>query len=95
METLKELEKIIDGNGEKKGYTLRQIKKGQNSFIYEVVCNETQLIHYEVFKRVENTQFGCVSYPKSKSFGKWAWCVGTIERANEIFNQLEKLRNNE
>lgn len=78
---MKQLEKQFSGSGEKKGYSFTQIAETETGFIYEVISNENNSKHYEVFRRKENAQFGCISYPKSKSFGIWAWCVMDLDRA--------------
>lgn len=87
---MKELEKQFTGIGEVKGFTFTQIKQNEVGFIYEVESLGSK--HYEVFKRRENSRFGCVSYPKSKSFGIWAWTTSDLDRAYSI---LESFNNPE
>jgi len=84
---MKELEKVFIGRGEVKGFTFTQIKQNEKAFLYEVK-DEFGSIHYEIFKRVENIKYGCISYPKSKSFGRWAWTCKTLDRGIEKFNEL-------
>lgn len=81
---MKELEKQFIGRGEVKGFTFTQIKQNGKGYIYHVrdtFGNE----RYEVFKRVENVRFNTISYPKSKSFGKWAWTTSSLEKAEGLF----------
>lgn len=86
---MRELEKSFKGKGEVKGYNFTQMTLTDKAFLYEV--ERDGKFHYEVFKRVENNRFGCVSYPSSKSFGIWAWSCGTLKRALERFNELNSL----
>lgn len=70
---MKELEMRFSGTGEVKGYKFEQTECSVFAYIYKKTHMESGNVSYEVFKRVENRQFDCVSYPKSKSFGVWAW----------------------
>lgn len=70
---MKELELRFSGTGEVKGYEFEQLDKSKFAYIYKKTHIESGTVSYEVFKRMENRQFDCVSYPKSKSFGVWAW----------------------
>lgn len=81
MEDLKE---YFVGKGEVKGFIFNQIKKSEYAYIYEVKTSTKT--YYEVFKK--NINFDRVSYPSSKAFGKYAWTCGTLERANEYFNDI-------
>lgn len=78
---MKELKIQFEGKGEVKGYLFTQLKKLPNSYLYEVKNEEDGKCHYEVFRRTINTQFDCISYPKSKSFGIWAWTYNELEEA--------------
>lgn len=80
---MKQLNKIIIGRGEVKGYTLTQVDKTDLGYIYEKKCNDTQKVSYEVFKHRESKRFDCVSYPSSKAFGIWAWDCKSLEKAKE------------
>lgn len=84
---MRELEKEFIGRGQVKGFKFTQLKKTEFGFIYKV--EHFGLVHYEVFQRRENSRFMCVSYPSNKAFGLWAWTVKTIERAEDIFNDIE------
>jgi hypothetical protein len=88
---MKELQIDFNGKGEVLGYTFKQLKKSPYSYLYEVKNEDTGVVHYEVFKRKENTQFDCVSYPRSKSFGLWAWTVTNLDLAIEKFDDLNIL----
>ncbi len=85
---MRELKDQFEGKGEVKGFTFTQIKKTENGYIYKVE-REGYPTRFEVFKRRINKQFDCVSYPKSKSFGIWAWCCRSICRANQILEEIE------
>lgn len=85
---MKELELSFDGVGEVKGYSFKQLLKSDYAYIYEKTHIESGTKSYEVFKRVENTQFNCVSYPKSKSFGIWAHECSNFERAKCLFDEI-------
>lgn len=87
---MKQLEKDFKGRGEVKGYQFHQIHADADGFIYEVSNVETNNHHYEVFKHVENTQFDNISYPRSNSFGFWAWTAQTIDEAFTLFNSKIK-----
>jgi hypothetical protein len=54
--------------------------------------SENGRIHYEVFKRKENTLYDCISYPTDKAFGKWAFTCMTRDSA---FNKLIELTREE
>lgn len=84
---MKELELTFEGRGEVKGYVFNQLKTSINGFLYELKDHEGN-VHYEVFRRKENKQFNCISYPKSNSFGIWAWCTKDYKKAISIFNDL-------
>ena len=81
---MKELKEYFSGRGQVKGYVFNQIKATNMGFIYEVKGVDT--LHYEVFKRVENTLYNCVSYPSDKAFGKWAW---TCMNLDDAYNRLQ------
>ena len=83
---MKELEKEFIGRGEVRGFIFTQLIKNEYGYIYQVSNNGN--IHFEVFRRKENTQFNCISYPKSPSFGIWAWSKTTFEDAQNILNEI-------
>ena len=84
---MKQLQKEFIGIGEVKGFLFRQICDKKWGFIYEVTVGNGK--HYEVFEKRENTRFGIVSYPKSKSFGKWAWSTKSLDKAKNILSKIE------
>lgn len=83
---MKQLEKEFIGIGEVKGFKFKQLLSSENGYLYEVTIEQTK--HYEVFKHKVNNKFNCVSYPKSKSFGIWAWCITDYNKALNKFNSL-------
>lgn len=74
------------GKGEVKGFIFTKIRESEKAFLYEV--NTGSKIHYEVFKKKAKTNSIRYSYPTSKGFGIWAWCPSTLDRAIEIFNEI-------
>ena len=88
---MKELKEYFSGRGQVKGYVFNQIRKTNWGFIYEVKGND--IIHYEVFKRKENTMYDCISYPTDKAFGLWAWTCDSVERASEMLETFKKIEN--
>ena len=89
---MRELPMEFVGVGEVRGFRFRQIARTDAGYVYEVVMPESGLRHFEVFRRMENERFGCVSYPKSKSFGAWAWTCDTLERAKEVLASLPEVK---
>ena len=87
---LRELPVEFVGVGEVRGFLFRQVSRTMFGYIYEVRVPGAQECHYEVFRRMENARFGCVSYPKSKSFGAWAWCCDSLARARERLKGFEE-----
>jgi hypothetical protein len=85
---MKELREQFEGIGQVNGYSFQNKKKSPYSYLYAVKNNDTGTIHYEVFKRKENTLYNCVSYPTDKAFGIWAWTCSSLDRAVEKFDQL-------
>ena len=82
---MKELQKEFIGKGEVSGFKFTQLEATNKAFLYKVQAGG--LIYYEVFKRRENTRYGCVSYPTSKAFGVWAQTTSDYEKALDYFNQ--------
>ncbi len=85
---MKALEKQFIGRAEVKGDKFTQISSAKRGFLYEV--NTGYSIYYEVFKKVVNKRFSCISYPTAKDFGYWAWTFSSLEEATEKFNQLNQ-----
>lgn len=91
-----QLEKEFIGSGEVKPSKFKQIKASKKAYIYERTEPEGT-IYYEVFKHKESkggigmhgiNYTARVRYPKSKSFGVWAWCYREIEQAEKKYNEL-------
>jgi len=78
---MKELKEYFTGRGQVKGFIFNQISKTKHAYLYEV--KENNQIHYEVFKRKENTMYDCISYPTDKAFGIWAWTFMDLDSANK------------
>ena len=76
----------FQGRGEVKGYLFTQLSQTDKAFIYEVSSGDGK--HYEVFKRVINRRYVCVSYPTSKGFGFWAWTYMSLDKAEAKFDEL-------
>jgi hypothetical protein len=78
------------GRGEVVRFVFRQVKMSLSAYIYEV-CDTFSNIWYEVFKRIVNTRFYKIAYPKCKSFRITAWACQTFRRANERFQWLQSV----
>ena len=87
---MKELKKEFIGIGEVRGFQFKQLYENGYAYMYEVFNPEANDRHYEVFERVENTAFDCISYPKSKSFGVWAWCIHNYGKAMLKYEEITK-----
>lgn len=101
MDEIRELEKDFIGGGETKGFKFHQTLASDKGYIYEVESCPSSPHHYEVFRRkvtnsVRMNEDGklvpvkdkwIVSYPKSNSFGSWAWTCGSEEQALMIYYQ--------
>lgn len=84
---MKELPIKFSGTGEVTGWEYEQLLKGDNFYVYQ--RTKDGVTYYEVFKRVENIRFNCVSYPKQKSFGKWAWCCYSLK---SVYERIDKIK---
>lgn len=85
-----ELDSEFEGVGEVKGYRFKQLFMTDYAYMYEKTHIDSGTKSYEVFKRKENIQFNCISYPRSKSFGVWAYDCSTFERAKELFDKFNE-----
>ena len=83
---MKELQKYFIGKGEVSGYRFTNLRQTDKASLYEVSSGNSK--HYEVFRKVVNERYGCVSYPTSRAFGIWAWTYMSLERAERKFNEL-------
>lgn len=86
MAVIRDLKTDFTGIGQVKGFKFTQISKTNSAYVYEV--NSGDMIYYEVFRKVINRRFACVSYPSAQSFGIWAWTTPNIIVAFEILNDL-------
>ena len=86
---MKELQEKFIGRGQVKGFAFTQIEKSASCYIYEVKTESSK--YYEIFKRVENTRFGCVSYPTNNAFGRWAWTYLDLSKAKDKADELNLL----
>ena len=77
---MKKLAKEFHDEEELKGYTFLQIKSTEKGFLYKVT-SPIGSVHYEVFRRKINEMHDCEIYPRSTSFGVWAWSFQTLEKA--------------
>ena len=85
---MEELSIDIKGRGDVKGITFKQIAKSEKAYVYERTDSEGNNDGYETFRRKINKKFGCESYPGSKSFGIWAWCFNSIDKAMAKFDYI-------
>lgn len=83
------LKNTFIGRGEVKGFEFTQLFATSSAFCYKVV-SEHGSEHYEVFRHIVNKKYNCVSYPKSKSFGVWAWSFYSYDRSMVKFNSLNE-----
>lgn len=75
---MKELSSVIYGRGEVRGFVFTQLFRSSCAYMYEKRDISSGVLSYEVFRRVENRSFDCVSYPRSSGFG------GSIYRAKDF-----------
>lgn len=85
---MKELRENFIGIGEVKNFEFKCLKQSEKAYLYEVNDIEIDNIHYETFEHKENKQFDCVSYPKSNSFGLWAFTYKNYDDALVKYNYL-------
>lgn len=85
----KELEASFFGKGESKGDYFQLLRQSKKAYLYKRSSPEGN-IYFEVFKKKINQQYNCVSYPKSKSFGIWAWCF-TRDQFTEALQKFYEL----
>lgn len=83
---MKNLEKIILGKGEVKGFLFNRHNQSNRAYLYKVDTGCS--IYYEVFKKLHRVNSKRDCFPSSKAFGVWAWMFPTIEKAIEKFNEL-------
>ena len=83
---VKELPLEFKGSGEVRGFMFSQVGKTDKGYVYQVSSGGE--IWYEVFERKVNGQYGIISYPKSKSFGKWAWSYMSLQKAMDKLSNI-------
>ena len=87
---MKQLRKVFEGIGEVRGFLFTQIKSSKKGYIYHV--NDENNIHYEIFKKRSGTNpFSnkeAVFYPRSNSFGLWAWTFRDKKQAEDKLKTL-------
>ena len=92
----------------KYGQAFTKIKEGKKAYIY-ARSDKFGIIAYEVFKKRlkkipvgsfewKSDKYGSYDayekYPSNESFGKWAKCCMTLERAEFHFDNYEKEQDN-
>lgn len=97
---MKTLEIEFEGKGEVSGINFKQLRRSDKAFMYELTDIETGKKHYEVFERKVSKENEVVIagqtvryeerevYPKSNSFGVWAWCITDFDKAVAVFEDL-------
>lgn len=91
---MKELDNVIKGRGETKGFTFTLVNKSPYAYMYRSVDDCGGNVVYEVFRRVENKMFDCVSYPSSNGFGDSLYMGKTYRSADlavRWFNHLTEM----
>ena len=86
---IKPLKTQFHGRSEVKGYLFTQISQTNRAFLYEVSSGDRK--HYEVFKKKENSRYGCISHPTSLGFGIWAWTYMSLDKAEQKFDELNSI----
>ena len=96
---MKKLRKHFIGTGEVSGFIFNQIADLDNAYIYSVSYTPEKIDHYEVFKKKIKKEHNRVignkvihyseaeSYPKSTSFGNWAWSCKDLESAIDTYKE--------
>lgn len=94
IRNMKELDNVIKGRGETKGFTFTLVNKSPYAYMYRSVDDCGGNVVYEVFRRVENKMFNCVSYPSSNGFGDSLYMGKTYRSADlavRWFNHLTEM----
>ena len=84
---MKVLQKEFIGSGEVKGHKFSQIKVNSVAYIYQVDTGNSK--YYEVFLRRSNPVYNREYYPRSSSFGIYAWTYPCLGKANKKFKEIE------
>lgn len=86
---IKNLPNQFIGKGEVKDFLFTKIKESEKAFLFEVDSGCLNK-HFEVFRKRFKTNSVRFCYPTSKGFGDWAWCPCSLERAFEIFDEINQ-----
>jgi hypothetical protein len=81
------LAKQFFGRGEVRGFSFTQLAENDHAYLYEVE-EPCGAIHYEVFQKKIDDRFNTMMYPKSNSFGKWAFSLQTLDLAYDYFKAM-------
>jgi hypothetical protein len=81
----------------RRGAVYCNVRRGEKTLMYTRVSRGL-INSYEVFKikiRKPTTIKGIAlsaseTFPHDEAFGKWAKCLTSIERANQVFDEYEK-----
>lgn len=84
---MKELETEFIGRGEVKGFHFKQVFRSMTAYMYEVIPPNS-CSYYEVFQRRVNERYDTVTYPKSSSFGRYAFTYLDFNTALKKFREL-------
>ena len=100
MKNIEKLAVTLIGGADVKGFIFTKYKESKKAYIYQVKIPGVESIHYEVFekkyqpifedwatKKVKEGYYKEV-YPKTKAFGKYAWCCKELSKAEKIFESL-------
>ena len=100
------LEKEFIGVGEVKGFKFKMLFENEKAFMYEISYeNEDGYTSkwYEVFERRVSKATDTIMngimvhfdereiYPKSNSFGVWAWCINNYDKAKAKFDYVSTM----
>ena len=103
---------FVFGIGEVKGFLFEQFDKNEYAYLYKVSNKDedTEKVKcwYEVFERRHSKELDTVldgqpihfeekeNYPRSNSFGVWAWTFNNLDKAKEKFDLItERLKEKE
>lgn len=91
VDSVIELKPRFVGRGEVRGFEFKLLDSNSKGYLFRVLAVPATLEHYEVFLRIIN-QFGQVSYPRSKSFGKTAWSFYNLEKAKDKLKSFDLIK---
>ena len=99
---MKQLEDVINGAKDVKGYVLTRIAITDDAYAYKATNVEYGDTHYEVFER-RCTKGGNATisgkvvtfdakeiYPSSENYGVWAWCTNDINKVGDIMADISR-----